>query len=270
MSDDRKKRASRGYRPGIEALEALRLLAGLSTFPLGAPISVDATASTVPGLADSHFTTNDSAWDQALLDSRVADLLGGNQAPTQTISTSTSVDTSAIESGISQLDRYLSRAWYRAGIAPQAHEDCTQAVYASLLNTLGRDRFTSLVGEIGTSGIREVLSKETADGPDFFRAIDTVKKRAQREKSYQPIDSVDIPDSSTTNNSSADIRGALYEAINQSLNPREAELIHATLRGQTPAEIAQEWGVAPKTVSNEKSRAIQKLREVLVGADAGD
>ena len=38
---------------------------------------------------------------------------------------------------------------------------------------------------------------------------------------------------------------------------------------QTPAEIALQWGVAPKTVSNEKTRAIQKLREALV-ADLAD
>jgi RNA polymerase sigma factor (sigma-70 family) len=56
----------------------------------------------------------------------------------------------------------------------------------------------------------------------------------------------------------------LQEAIDQSLNPREAALIYATLKGETPAEIAQQWGVAPKTVSNEKTRAIQKLREALV------
>ena len=52
-------------------------------------------------------------------------------------------------------------------------------------------------------------------------------------------------------------------------NPREAALIQATLQGETPAEIAQKWGVAPKTVSNEKSRVIQKLRDALV-ADHAD
>ena len=33
--------------------------------------------------------------------------------------------------------------------------------------------------------------------------------------------------------------------------------------GKTPAEIAQQWGVAPKTVSNEKTRVLQKLRDIL-------
>jgi DNA-binding CsgD family transcriptional regulator len=33
--------------------------------------------------------------------------------------------------------------------------------------------------------------------------------------------------------------------------------------GKTPAEIADQWGVAPKTVSNEKTRVLQKLRLAL-------
>ncbi len=49
------------------------------------------------------------------------------------------------------------------------------------------------------------------------------------------------------------------------MNPREAALIEDTLMGKTPAEIAVQWGVAPKTVSNEKTRVIQKLRAALAG-----
>jgi len=108
-----------------------------------------------------------------------------------------------------------------------------------------------------------VLSRETAEGPDFFRAIDMVKKRAQRERSFQPIDTIDLAATPREDESLSAWRGALHEAIDNSLSPREAALIHATLEGETPAEIAARWGVAPKTVSNEKSRAIQKLREAL-------
>jgi DNA-binding CsgD family transcriptional regulator len=57
---------------------------------------------------------------------------------------------------------------------------------------------------------------------------------------------------------------ALREAIDHSLSPREASLINDTLMGKTPAEIALIWGVAPKTISNEKTRVIQKLRDALM------
>ena len=175
-------------------------------------------------------------------------------------------DAQTVAAGLTQLNRYLNRAWYRAAIPTQLHDDSTQAVYVTLLQNLGSVRFNSLLADIGQNGIRDVLSRETADGPDFFRAIDTVKKRAQREKTFQPLDSIDVASASSTDSSQS---GALQEAIAQTLSPREASLIHDTLMGKTPAEIASQWGVAPKTVSNEKTRAIQKLREALV-ADPSD
>jgi DNA-binding CsgD family transcriptional regulator len=41
-------------------------------------------------------------------------------------------------------------------------------------------------------------------------------------------------------------------------------VIQETLQGRSPAEIAAQWGIAPKTVSNEKTRAFQKLRDFLI------
>ncbi len=170
----------------------------------------------------------------------------------------------AISSGLTQLNKYLNRAWYRAGIPAQLHDDSSQAVYTTLLQNLGRQRFDALVGEVGNWGIRDVFSRETSEGVSFFRAVDMVKKRAQREKSYQSLDSVDVPTDPGDQQTSATLRAALQDAIDQNLSPREAALIQDTLMGKTPAEIALQWGVAPKTVSNEKSRVLQKLREALV------
>jgi DNA-binding CsgD family transcriptional regulator len=253
-------RSKRSYRPRVEGLEPLRLLATASTIVTGVPFALEPQAA--PFAGPSAPSTSPDTWDAVLLASQVADLLG----PSATTSTTTA-DADAIVSGLSQLDRYLSRAWARAGIAPQQYDDCTQGVYTTLLQTLGRDRFDSLLADVGNSGIRDVLSRETPEGPDFFRAIDTVKKRSQRERTFQPIDTVDVADASGAGGS--DWSGALQEAIDQSLSPREAALIQATIQGETPSEIAQKWGVAPKTVSNEKSRVIQKLRDAL-GSDPGN
>lgn len=254
---DGKKR--RSYQPAVEALEALRLLSGAAQALPDLAVERDVLFTPAPlEPAPSHLF--DAAWDEALGQTHLADILG---------SSTPEVDSEAVSSGLTQLNRYLSRAWYRAGVAVQMHDDCSQAVFVTLLQNLGRSRFDSLLSEIGQVGIRDVLSRETADGPDFFRAIDTVKKRAQRERSFQPLDSIVAAGSVTAEDAKADWRSALQEAIDQSLNPREAALIYATLKGETPAEIASQWGVAPKTVSNEKTRVIQKLRDTLT-ADVYD
>jgi DNA-binding CsgD family transcriptional regulator len=244
----------------VEALGSLRLLSGTASTAWTAPAFDHApTPTDVPSHAPDSPETNGLAWDVALEQADVGALLS-NSTPTIA-----SPDPGAIRSGLTQLDRYLGRTWSRAGIAPQQHDDSTQAVYTTLLQTLGRDRFEVMVAVVGLIGIREVLSRETADGLDFFRAIDAAKKRALRERNFQPLegqaDPVD-PDRAASS-SLADRRGALHEAIARRLSPREAALIHETLKGSTPAEIAQQWGVAPKTVSNEKTRVLAKLRDAL-------
>ncbi|MDR3638249.1 MAG: sigma-70 family RNA polymerase sigma factor [Isosphaeraceae bacterium] len=250
---ERKKR--RSYQPRLEVLEALRLLSnGAQSLP-GIALANDVALTPVP-VAEPPGSPTD-AWDAALGQTHLSDLIGPS---------ADQADAQSVAAGISQLNRYLNRAWYRAGISAQLHDDSTQAVYVSLLQNLGSVRFNSLLADIGQNGIRDVLSRETADGPDFFRAVDAVKKRAQREKTFQPLDSIDVASSSVAEVSPTSRRGALQEAIAQSLTPREASLIQDTLMGKTPAEIALQWGVAPKTVSNEKTRALQKLREALVAA----
>jgi len=246
----------RSYRPGVETLDALQLLSALAEFPAG--LVVDPTMEVAPaGLDIGPVDSQHRAWDAALVVSRLGDLLGS------TVAEANPADLSA---GLAQLDRYLARSWFRAGLAAQQHDDCTQAVYTSLLQTLGRDRFDSLLGEIGQFGIKDVLSRETAEGPDFFRAVDAVKKRAQRERAFQPLDGVDAAVTNRIDGSHADWQSTVQDAIAQSLSPREAALIQATLQGESPAEIANQWGVAPKTVSNEKTRAFQKLRDALTPA----
>src|SRR5262249_45427766 len=149
----------------------------------------------------STSVLSNAAWDAALGHTRLDDLLSSPQPRLSTSANSVGLssspttvhppDSQAIASGLTQLNKYLTRTWYRAGIPVQLHDDSSQAVYATLLQTMGRARFDSLVGEVGQSGIRETFSRETSEGVDFFRALDMVKKRAQREKVYQSLDSVD-------------------------------------------------------------------------------
>jgi RNA polymerase sigma factor (sigma-70 family) len=272
LSVQRRAKGRRAYAPKVEVLEALRLLSGSASATLPHLVAehgpLDGPPAAPIAISDPGVHSGD-AWDAALAETQLSELLKSAPSTVPAITsgsvTTTPPSSADVSAGLSQLDRYLNRTWFRAGIPTQQHDDCTQAVYAQLLQVLGRDTFDELAADVGQHGIRDVLSRETAEGPDFFRAIDTVKKRAQREKTFQPLDSQSdtVAASSDTNPSSAS-RGDLHDAIARRLSPREAALVYETLKGATPAEIAQQWGVAPKTVSNEKTRALQKLREALV------
>ena len=279
---DKKTRTRRDYHPRVEGLEALRLLSGATQAHPLAAIAVEQDLLAEPGQhpappGDDALAppVSSATWDAALVQTHLADLLtspvtftsatttAATVSATTSQSTPIETDPAAIASGLSQLNKYLSRAWYRAGLPAQVHDDSSQAVYATLLQNLGRQRFDTLVADVGQWGVKEVFSRETSEGLDFFRAVDMVKKRAQRERIHQSLESVDVPSAPQEQATNAARRDALQEAIDQTLNPREAALIQDTLMGKTPAEIARQWGVAPKTVSNEKTRVLQKLRDVL-------
>jgi DNA-binding CsgD family transcriptional regulator len=247
------RKSRRRYSPKVEALEALRMLDAAAPGLIHLPAEVAAWAPTVAPSPAPH-----AAWDLALEQASVDAATAPPAAPTS----------ESVDAGLAQMNRYLARAWSRAGVPPQQFDDCSQAVYASLLQTFGRERFDQIMADVDQRGIPQVLNRDNALGPDFFRAIDMVKKRALRQKNYQALDDgLDV--SAGSDGAAENWRGALHEAIARNLSPREADLIHATLQGFTPAEIASQWGVAPKTVSNEKTRALSKLRSALV-ADLAD
>ncbi len=272
------KRKQRRYSPTVERLEEVRLLsAATQAHPLASLAAEHDMLSDLPG-AVSHLGVgahpfSSATWDAAL---EQTDILGSAEASSplapsaETTASSAisagpqaTVDLKALNSGLTQLNKYLSRAWYRAGISPQLHDDSSQAVYATLLQNLGRSSFDSLIADVGHSGIKDVFTRETSEGLAFFRAVDMVKKRVQRERVHQSLDSVDVAGPIDSHGPGGSRRQALLEAIERTLSPREAALIRDTLMGKSPAEIADEWGVAPKTVSNEKTRVLQKLRLAL-------
>ena len=95
--------------PSVEALDALCLL---STAVQGLPdLAIEQNLLPDAGpIAEAAPGSLEATWDVALLETRLADLRkpAGKAA-----------DPEAIASGLSQLNRYLSRAWYRAG-SPRA------------------------------------------------------------------------------------------------------------------------------------------------------
>jgi hypothetical protein len=218
---------------------------------------------------EDPVSVSNATWDAALVETQLVAIFSG-VSPTSANSARTTASTTQptrLSSGLTQLNKYLTRAWYRSGIPFQMHEDSSQAVFTTLLQQLGRQRFDALVSVVGHAGIKDVLSQETIETVIFFRAVDMVKKRARRERVFQPLDLADVAESFGHTKSRGE-REALHEAIDHSLSRREASLINDTLFGKTPAEIALHRGVTLKNISNEKARVIQKLREALLAREA--
>ena len=119
----------RSYRRAVEALEAVRLFSNAAQTLPGIVVPHDLLTPTSLFDAPVHSPLSGTAWDTALDQTRLVELLG---------QPSNGADSEAISSGITQLNRYLRQAWYRAGVPAQMHDDCSQAVYVTLLQNLGR------------------------------------------------------------------------------------------------------------------------------------
>jgi len=151
---------------------------------------------------------------------------------------------------IENISRYCTACWRSAGIPAQAWEDCTQQVYCRLMERLPVENWPRM------------FQHESAERREFVRAIDTVKKRAQRSRktvrlAAEPVDP--RPD-----------RGEEVEAIQRllqasadCLSRRQQDIVRLSLSGYTVQEIASQLTLPPPRVSDEKYKAIGRLRAAM-------
>jgi DNA-binding NarL/FixJ family response regulator len=106
-----------------------------------------------------------------------------------------------------------------------------------------------------------VFSPEGSERQEFLRAIDTVKKRVQRER-HHPSGPLETASDRRSPNGQQGLETteALHTAIRQCLTRRQQRIVGMILEGWEVSDIAGELGLTPARVSDEKYKAIQKLR----------
>ncbi len=175
--------------------------------------------------------------------------LGGQEAAA---STAAPTSTRSIDGGaVRDITRYCQVCWRNARLPEDLWADCTQQVFARLLETVGRDRWATL------------LPSETEDKREFLRAIDAVKKRTQRTRRFSDLSS-DVADNWTRATGEArEQREEVNRAAGEVLSDRQRAIIRLSADGWGVPEIAVELGTTSQRISDEKYKAIRKLREKL-------
>ncbi len=156
---------------------------------------------------------------------------------------------------IADMGRYCTTCWRNARLPADAWTDCTQEVFRRLLERLPADAW------------QRVLAGDGEERREFLRAIDTVKKRTQRARKL----SGDVEQVADRHDQHArylsEERELVRQAAEQLLTPRQQRILQLSFEGWAVHEMAQELKLPVERVSDEKYKAIRKLRAHL--ADAG-
>jgi DNA-binding CsgD family transcriptional regulator len=154
---------------------------------------------------------------------------------------------------VRDIGRYCQACWRNARLPLDRWADATQQVYVRLLERLAPQNWSA------------ALHAEGADRREFLRAIDTVKKRVQRDRRFADL-TPDVADKPTAG-VSPDEREAVWLAARSVLTDRQRRIVELTAAGWATPDIAAELNTTPDRVSDEKYKAVRKLRAEL-GVDA--
>jgi hypothetical protein len=156
---------------------------------------------------------------------------------------------------VRDIQRYCTVCWRNARLDPTLWDDCTQEVCCRLL-TKARE---------GLLDLTQVLAEDTPERRELVRAIDMVRKRVQRAKRHQVIDSSAIPspDQDQRNRDRLELGEILETARRAVLSPRQDRILELWMRGWPVPDIGVELSMPVNRVSDEKYKALRKLEHHL-------
>lgn len=156
---------------------------------------------------------------------------------------------------VSDITRYCTACWRNARLHPELWTDCTQEVFQRLLERVSPEAWDRVLGEEGE------------ERREFLRAIDAVKKRTQRARSYAMLPEAVADRHDGAERERAEQRQAVAEAAARLLSDRQQRIVQLSFEGWSVAEIGQHLDLPVARVSDEKYKAIRKLRDYLTAAD---
>lgn len=154
---------------------------------------------------------------------------------------------------LDSIERYCSASWRTAGIARQDWPDCTQAVFMELLERLSRDKVPTAIADAQSEERRELN-----------RSIWCITQRWRRAPRLYTLDphGPSQPTVNPTKDKDEDW-AAVAEAAGDCLSEQQRRIVGLFAEGWSIQEIATEMELTPARASDEKYKAVQKLRRSL-------
>jgi len=150
---------------------------------------------------------------------------------------------------VTDISRYCQVCWRNARLHPDSWQDCTQEVLVRLLQTVEPDKWGGL------------LKQENDDRREFLRAIDAVKKRTQRARKNSGLADEVADRRFGPESARNELHEELDKASHKVLSQRQKQILRLTCDGWSIPEIADELSTSVERISDEKYKAIRKLRK---------
>ncbi len=150
--------------------------------------------------------------------------------------------------------KYCSTCWRNARLHGDNWPDATQEVVEILLE--------ERLGSVGAAWAAMTDNPGGDERAELVRAVDRVKKRYLRARRHEAI-VLPIPDDTDRVERE---RGALWAAVEHLLNGLSAiqqTIVRLTREGWSVPDIAAQVGKSRDIVSDEKYKALKKLRQML-------
>jgi RNA polymerase sigma factor (sigma-70 family) len=171
-----------------------------------------------------------------------------------TMASATTAAAQSSDKAISDIHRYCAVCWRNARLPMDSWSDCTQEVLVRLMQRIPVNEWN------------KVLSHDSEERREFVRAIDAAKKRCQRTRKWAPLN--DEVYDRRVRSDIAERREQMNKAASEVLSARQQRILQMSVEGYSVQEVADALTMSPERVSDEKYKAIRKLRRE-VGADAG-
>jgi RNA polymerase sigma factor (sigma-70 family) len=158
---------------------------------------------------------------------------------------------------VNDMSRYCTVCWRNARLHPDYWGDCTQEVFSRMLERVAPDSW------------EEALRGDGEERREFLRAIDAVKKRTQRAlRRSTGLNDVVADERDVADRFVADEREAVRQAAAEILSPRQQRILQLSFDGWSVQDIAEATKLPAERVSDEKYKAIRKLRASLGVAES--
>lgn len=159
----------------------------------------------------------------------------------------------ATAKAIADMSRYCATCWRNARLPMDCWSDCTQEVFRRLLERVPSDAWN------------QVLRGESEERREFLRAIDTVKKRTQRARKFSPAVENVADRHDQQRRALHEEREVVTQTAAEVLTSRQQRILQLSFEGWSVQEMSEELRLPVERISDEKYKAIRKLRAHLLG-----